>query len=113
MNTNDNNTDSELVVGSRLISADVLRDPDALETALRGVAPSDMGGLDLNFYLLGRKGIVDAVPRGGSDAVNLAWRRALVHEADPYELNWQPAFWGSNDERLLEIKRRVDSGNFF
>jgi hypothetical protein len=87
MNTNDNNAGSELVVRSRLISADVLRDTDALETALRGVAPSDVDGLDLNFYLLGGKGIVDAVPRGGSDALNPAWRRALVREAAPYELN--------------------------
>jgi hypothetical protein len=33
---------------------------------------------------------------------------AYINEADPYEPNWQQAFWGSNYERLLEIKRKVD-----
>ena len=33
----------------------------------------------MNFYLLGGKGVADAVPRGGSDAVNPAWRKAVVH----------------------------------
>jgi hypothetical protein len=69
----------ELVVGSRLLSADALHDVAALETAVKGVLPSDVGGVGMNFYLLGGKGIADAVPRGGSDAVNPAWRKALVH----------------------------------
>jgi FAD/FMN-containing dehydrogenase len=34
-----------------------------------------------------------------------------VNEANPYEPNWQSAFWGSNYERLLRIKRRVDPRN--
>jgi hypothetical protein len=33
---------------------------------------------------------------------------AYINEADAYEPNWQQAFWGSNYERLLEIKRKVD-----
>lgn len=69
----------DLLAGSRLIGADALHDTDALETALKGVAPSAVGGQGVNFYLLGGKGIADAVPRGGSDAVNSAWRRAVVH----------------------------------
>ena len=73
------NAGTELVIGSRLIGADALRDTNAVETALKGVLPSDIGTAGLNFYLLGGKGVADAVPRGGSDAVNPAWRKALVH----------------------------------
>ncbi|KAH6665728.1 hypothetical protein B0J14DRAFT_705756 [Halenospora varia] len=145
----------ELVVGSRLIGADALRDTAALETALKGVAPSNVSGKGVNFYLLGGNGLTDTVPRGGSDAVNPAWRSSLVHavtgatwtpldnvekeqavsyfrnttmqylrdldpdsgayvnEADPNEPNWQQTFWGSNYDRLLEIKRKVDPGDVF
>ena len=73
------NAGTELVIGSRLIGADALRDTNAVETALKGVLPSDIGTAGLSFYLLGGKGVADAVPRGGSDAVNPAWRKALVH----------------------------------
>lgn len=69
----------ELVVGSRLIGADALRDTATLETALKGVAPSNVSGKGVNFYLLGGKGLTDTVPRGGSDAVNPSWRNSLVH----------------------------------
>ena len=69
----------ELVIGSRLLSADALQDVAALETAVKGVLPSELGGVSINFYLLGGKGVADAVPRGGSDAVNPAWRKAVVH----------------------------------
>lgn len=167
----------ELFIGSRLIGAEALLDTDALETALKGIFPSDIGGLGWNFELLGGKGLADVVPRGGSDAVNPAWRRSLIHassypfdalakliqpdqadiktivtgatwtpldnaekaqaityltnttmqylrvldpdsgayvnEADPNEPNWQQAFWGSNYERLLKIKRRVDPEDVF
>jgi FAD/FMN-containing dehydrogenase len=34
-----------------------------------------------------------------------------VNEANPYEPNWQSAFWGLNYERLLQIKKRVDPKN--
>lgn len=33
---------------------------------------------------------------------------AYINEADKYEPNWQKTFWGSNYERLLQIKRKVD-----
>jgi hypothetical protein len=38
---------------------------------------------------------------------------AYVNEADPYEPDFQHAFWGDNYERLLEIKRKVDPDDVF
>lgn len=73
------NAGTELVLGSRLLSADALQDVAALETAVTGVLTSKVGGGGMNFYLLGGKGNADVVPRGGSDAVNPAWRKAVVH----------------------------------
>ncbi|TVY64202.1 FAD-linked oxidoreductase patO, partial [Lachnellula suecica] len=144
----------DIITASRLIGADALRNTDALETTLRGVL-SNPALVGFNFYLLGGRGLADAVPRGGSDAVNPAWRKAIVHavtgvswtpldnadrdqkiayltnnstqylrdldpdsgayvnEANPYEPDWQHTFWGSNYERLLEIKRKVDPGDVF
>ena len=72
----------ELFLGSRLIGADALHNTDAVETFLKGVLPSDVDGLSVNLYLLGGKGIADAVPRGGSDAVNPAWRKAIIHAGE-------------------------------
>lgn len=34
-----------------------------------------------------------------------------INEANPFEPDWQNVFWGSNYERLLEIKRRIDPTN--
>jgi hypothetical protein len=34
-----------------------------------------------------------------------------VNEANPYEPNWEEAFWGSNYEKLLKVKRRIDPEN--
>ncbi|KAK6375522.1 hypothetical protein LTR64_003647 [Lithohypha guttulata] len=36
-----------------------------------------------------------------------------VNEANPFEPEWQDVFWGSNYERLLEIKRKVDPTTLF
>jgi len=33
----------------------------------------------MKFYMFGREGIENALPRGGSNAANPAWRRAVVH----------------------------------
>jgi hypothetical protein len=73
------NAGTELVLGSRLLSADALQDFAALETAVKGVLTSGTGKGSWNFYLFGGKGNADVVPRGGSDAVNPAWRKAVVH----------------------------------
>lgn len=62
------------VVGSWLLPAETLTD-DALRPALVQFLGQDGGRL----YMVSGKGVWDAVPRGGSDAVNPAWRKALVH----------------------------------
>ncbi len=36
-----------------------------------------------------------------------------VIQAYPYEPDWQQTFWGSNYERLLEIKKEVDPSDVF
>jgi hypothetical protein len=38
---------------------------------------------------------------------------AYVNEADPYEPDWQHAFWGANYGRLLAIKRATDPNDVF
>ncbi|KAK0385136.1 hypothetical protein NLU13_7614 [Sarocladium strictum] len=38
---------------------------------------------------------------------------AYVNEADPYQDNWQQHFWGSNYERLFEIKKKWDPNGVF
>jgi len=38
---------------------------------------------------------------------------AYLNEADRYEPEWQRTFWGSNYERLLQIKRAVDPEDVF
>lgn len=64
------------VLGSRLLGADTLTDNStALKEALKGFS----GGAAFNAFLLGGKGVANAQPRGGSDAVNPAWRTSLAH----------------------------------
>lgn len=62
------------VVGSWLLPPETLTD-DALLDALKTFL-GDAGG---RFYMVSGKGVWDAEPRGGSDAVNPAWRKALIH----------------------------------
>ncbi|KAL2168717.1 hypothetical protein VTG60DRAFT_6888 [Thermothelomyces hinnuleus] len=38
---------------------------------------------------------------------------AYINEADPYEPNWQQAFWGDNYPRLLEIRKKYDPDGVF
>ena len=62
------------VVGSRLLPPETLTD-DALIDALIDFL-GDSGG---SLYMVSGKGVWDAKPRGGNDAVNPAWRKALIH----------------------------------
>jgi hypothetical protein len=62
------------VVGSRLLPAEVLTD-DAFSDALIKFLGNSGGRL----YMVSGKGVWDAEPRGGGDAVNPAWRKALIH----------------------------------
>jgi hypothetical protein len=63
-----------LRLGSRLLDAEALTGP-GLKKGLQGAMPS--GGLQV--YLVSGKGVANAVPRGGSNAVNPAWRKSLIH----------------------------------
>lgn len=62
------------VVGSRLLPPETLTD-DAFSGALKDFLGAKGGRL----YMVSGKGVWDAKPRGGSDAVNPAWRKALIH----------------------------------
>lgn len=62
------------VVGSRLLPAESLTG-DAFNDALKTFLGSSGGRL----YMVAGAGVREAKPRGGSDAVNPAWRNALIH----------------------------------
>lgn len=62
------------VVGSRLLPPETLTE-DAFSGALMDFL-GDSGG---RLYMVSSKGVWDAEPRGGKDAVNPAWRKALIH----------------------------------
>ena len=62
------------VVGSRMLPPETLTQ-DAFRDALIDFL-GDVGG---RLYMVSGKGVWDAEPRGGSDAVNPAWRKALIH----------------------------------
>lgn len=62
------------VVGSRLLPSETLTE-DAFSGALMDFL-GDSGG---RLYMVSGKGVWDAEPRGGKDAVNPAWRKALIH----------------------------------
>ncbi|KAH6626607.1 hypothetical protein B0J18DRAFT_365261 [Chaetomium sp. MPI-SDFR-AT-0129] len=38
---------------------------------------------------------------------------AYINEADPYEPNWQTAFWGDNYARLLKLRQKYDPNGVF
>ncbi|KAH7232093.1 hypothetical protein B0J15DRAFT_539316 [Fusarium solani] len=62
---------------SRLLSKEALDgDQDALKRALKS-AMGPSGGM--GAFLVAGKGVRDAKPRGGSDAVNPGWRKSYVH----------------------------------
>jgi hypothetical protein len=72
----------DLLVGSWLLPEESLTaNLTALKIALQNSMPPNGGG---NAYLISGKGVWDVVPRGGSDAVNPAWRKALIHFSESY-----------------------------
>jgi hypothetical protein len=62
------------VVGSWLLPPATLTE-DAMMDALK----TFLGESGARLYMVSGKGVWDAEPRGGSDAVNPAWRKALIH----------------------------------
>jgi hypothetical protein len=64
-------------IGSRLLDEKALtQNLTALKEAYKAATPS--GGMT-SAYLVGGRGVMNAKPRGGSNAVNSAWRKAYVH----------------------------------
>lgn len=69
-----NSAGVDKVVGSWLLPAETLTD-DALNNALIKFLGESGGRL----YMVSGNGVWNADPRGGSNAVNPAWRKALIH----------------------------------
>jgi hypothetical protein len=66
----------DIMAGSRLLDVEALTaNLTALKVALQGASANS--GLQID--LVSGKGVWNAKPRGGSDSVNPAWRKALIH----------------------------------
>ncbi|KAF8855701.1 FAD-binding domain-containing protein [Acephala macrosclerotiorum] len=123
------------LLGSRLLDGKALM--GNLSALAEAYKTASAPGLGSQAYLVSGKNVWNAKPRGGSNAVNPAWRKAYVHsgmdgltllngtytealrklapdmgayinEAYVNEPDWQHTFWGDNYERLLEIKKKHD-----
>lgn len=70
------------VVGSRLLPPEILKE-ESFSTALATFA----GEAGARLYMVAGKGVWNAVPRGGSNAVNPAWRKALIHAGKPVQIS--------------------------
>jgi hypothetical protein len=67
-------------LGSRLLDERALtQNLTALKEAYKASTP--FGGIT-SAYLVGGRGVMNAKPRGGSNAVNSAWRKAYVHSGE-------------------------------
>lgn len=75
---------SDTILGSRLLDEKALTaNATAVKEAYKIITPS--GGVT-SIYLVSGKGVWNAVPRGGSNAANPAWRKALVHTSKTFPL---------------------------
>lgn len=99
---------SNTYIGSRLLDAESLT--NNLTQLGEAFAQFSSNGVATAFLVSG-KGVRDAKPRGGEDAVNPAWRRAYVHASScPYFLHHSPYFpsflgvmdEGTDDEQLCQ-----------
>ena len=70
----DSGAGMDKVVGSRLLPPETLT-----EAAFSDALKDFLGEAGGRLYMVSGKGVWDAEPRGGSDAVNPAWRKALIH----------------------------------
>lgn len=74
----DNGAGVDKVVRSRLLPPEILT-----ESAFSGALMEFLGNAGGRLYMVSGKGVWDAEPRGGSDAVNPVWRKALIHAGKP------------------------------
>jgi hypothetical protein len=63
------------VLGSRLLDGKALANQTALRETYKSLADAGI----VSVYLVGGKNVMNAKPRGGSNGVNSAWRKAYVH----------------------------------
>jgi len=76
-NSGPNDAGYDLLFGSRLLDERALTaNVTALKEAIQGATAPGLGS---GALLVSGKGVWDAVPRGGSDAVLPGWRKSLVH----------------------------------
>jgi hypothetical protein len=76
-NSGPNNAGYDLLFGSRLLDEQALiANVTALKDAIMGATAPGLGS---GALLVSGKGVWNAVPRGGSNAVLPAWRKSLVH----------------------------------
>lgn len=72
----------DIMVGSRLLDEGALTaNLTAVKVALQGFIPEadSFAANSASVDFISGKGVWNAVPRGGSNAVNPAWRKALIH----------------------------------
>jgi hypothetical protein len=88
------------ILGSRLLDGKALTEnPTALKATLQKITPA---GSISSHFMVGGKNVMNAQPRGGSNAVNPAWRKAYVHTGSLTFLfilyaciaNWDRSSWG-------------------
>lgn len=112
------NAGSDIMIGSRLLDTEALTgDLAALKTALKGSMAPGLGRYGQANFVSG-EGVWNAKPRGGSDAVNPAWRKALVHfgknsqhKIDNLEVNFgvPTHVFTSNGSRMAPLRCRCRS----
>jgi hypothetical protein len=80
------NAGLDFIIGSRLLSTESLTENQtAVIEAFKAATPP---GTSTEVNLVAGHGVRNARPRGGSNAVNPAWRKALVHTE--VSVSWQP-----------------------
>jgi hypothetical protein len=67
---------SDAVIGSWLVDEESLKNATAVELAFKKFTPEGTGA---TAYLVAGGAVANAVPRGGSNALLPAWRKALLH----------------------------------
>jgi hypothetical protein len=68
------------VVGSRLLPPEILTEDD-----FSGALMEFLGDAGGRLYMISGKGVWNAKPRGGGNAINPAWRKTLIHAG---KLSW-------------------------
>ncbi|PON27665.1 hypothetical protein TGAM01_v203432 [Trichoderma gamsii] len=79
----DNGAGVDKVVGSWLLPPDTLK-----ENAFGDALVDFLGPAGGRLYMVAGAGVWDAKPRGGGNAINPAWRKALIHAVTSQE--WSP-----------------------